>query len=62
MWHVWVTGEVHTQLWWGDLRERSQMGGPTHRWEDSIKMDLEEVEWETRLMTGTDGGRLLVWK
>jgi len=37
---------VHTQLWWGDLRERSQLVGPRHRWEDSIKMDLEGVEWE----------------
>jgi len=37
---------VRTHLWWGDLREGSQLGGPRHRWEDSIKMDLEEGEWE----------------
>jgi hypothetical protein len=37
---------VHTHLWWGDLREGNQLGGPRRRWEDSIKMDLEEGEWE----------------
>jgi hypothetical protein len=21
MWHAWGTGEVHTGLWWGDLRK-----------------------------------------
>jgi len=22
MWYIWRTGEVHTGLWWGKLRER----------------------------------------
>ena len=46
MWHVWERGEVHAQLWWGDLWERGHLGGPRHRWEDSTEMDLEEVEWK----------------
>jgi len=26
-----------------------------HRWEDNIKMDLQEVGWETLLQTGAQG-------
>jgi len=22
MWYIWRTGELHTRLWWGNLRER----------------------------------------
>jgi hypothetical protein len=45
----------------GNLRERDKR--PRHRWEDNIKMDIQEIGWEawTRLLklkTGT-GGRLL---
>ena len=25
MWHVWLTGVVHTEFWWGDLRERENL-------------------------------------
>jgi hypothetical protein len=38
MWHVWRKGEVCTRFWWGNLSER-----PSHRWEDNINMDLQEV-------------------
>ena len=31
-----------TGFWWGNLRERP-LGRPRHRWEDNIKMDLQEV-------------------
>jgi len=33
------TGEVHTGFWWG----KRPLGQPRHRWEDKIKMDLQEV-------------------
>jgi hypothetical protein len=29
---------IHTGFWWGNLRYRI-------RWEDNIKMDLQEVGW-----------------
>ena len=30
-------------FWWGNLRERNYWGRPRCRWEDNIKMDLQEV-------------------
>ena len=33
---------MYTGFWWGNLRERDHLG-PRHRWEDNIKMDLQEV-------------------
>jgi hypothetical protein len=44
MYHVWGKREVHTGFWWGDLREGDH-GRPRRRWEDNIKMDLQEVGW-----------------
>ena len=35
---------MYTGFWWGNLRERDHMGRPERRWEDNIKMDLQEVE------------------
>jgi hypothetical protein len=38
--HVaWFGREACILFWWGTLRER----GPRHRWENSIRMDLQEV-------------------
>ena len=43
MWRVWGRVEGCTGFWWGNLRERDQLGRPRRRWEDNIKMDLQEV-------------------
>ena len=43
MWHVWRKGEVYTRFWWGNLKERDHLGRPRRRWEDNIKMALQEV-------------------
>jgi hypothetical protein len=37
---VWGRGEAYTGFWWGNL---NPSGRPRHRWEDNIKMDLQEV-------------------
>jgi hypothetical protein len=36
-------GEVCTGFWWGSLKGTRRLGRPRHRWEDNIKMDLQEV-------------------
>ena len=41
--HVARMGELCTGFWWGNLRERDHWGDPRRRWEDNIKMDLQEV-------------------
>jgi hypothetical protein len=42
MWRVWGRREGCTGFWWGNLRERNDWGD-RRRWEDNIKMDLQEV-------------------
>jgi len=32
-------------FWWRNLRERDHLGRPRRRWEDNIKMHLQEVEF-----------------
>ena len=32
-----------TGFWWGNLRGKRPLGRPKRRWEDNIKMDLQEV-------------------
>ena len=32
-----------TGFWLGNMRERDHWGRPRRRWEDNIKMDLQEV-------------------
>jgi hypothetical protein len=49
MWRVWGRIEVCTGCWWESLRERGHWGNQD-RWEDNIKMDIQEV-----------GGGRVVW-
>jgi hypothetical protein len=35
---------VHAGFWWEDLREGT-IWINRHRWEDNIKMDIQEVGW-----------------
>ena len=36
-------GEAYTGFWWGNLREKRPLGTLRRRWEDNIKMYLQEV-------------------
>jgi hypothetical protein len=36
-------GEAYTGFWWGNLKEGDHLRDPGVRWEDNIKMDLQEV-------------------
>jgi len=35
-------GGMHTGFWWGNLRDRT-LGIPRRRWEDNVKMNIQEV-------------------
>jgi hypothetical protein len=37
-------GEAYTEFWWEVKR---QLGRTRHRWEDNIKMDIQEVLCES---------------
>ena len=43
MQHVWETGEMYTGFWQGTLEGEKLLERPKRRWEDNIKMDLQEV-------------------
>jgi len=61
MWRVWG-GERCARFLVGKPEGKSALGRPRRRWEDTIKMDLQEVGgvetgWSW-LRIGTDGGHL----
>ena len=37
--------EVHTGFWWGRRDGKRSLGRYRRRWEDNIKMNLQEVGW-----------------
>jgi hypothetical protein len=38
--------EVYTGFWWGTPEGKRPLGRPRHRWEDNIKIDLQEMGCE----------------
>jgi len=36
---------VHTRFSWGKPEGKRPLGRPMRRWDDSVKMDLQEVGW-----------------
>ena len=43
MWRVWWRGEAYTGFLLEKAEVKRPLGRPRRRWEDSIKMDLQEV-------------------
>ena len=41
--HIWGRVEEYTGFWWGKPKRKRPLGRPRRRWEDNIKMDLQEV-------------------
>jgi hypothetical protein len=35
----------HKWFWWESMRERDHLEDPDMRWEDNIKMDIQEMGW-----------------
>jgi len=44
MWSKWGREEVYTGFWWGKPEGKKPLGRPRPRWEDNIKMVIQEVE------------------
>ena len=38
-----MRGEAHTGFWWGKPGGKRALRRPRRRWEDNIKMDIQEV-------------------
>jgi len=63
--HMWKYRGVY-KLLMGKPEGKRQLGRPRYRWEDNIKMDLQEVGcgvWTGLiwLRIGTGGGHLCMW-
>ena len=44
-------------VWWGDLKEKRELGKHRCKWEDNIKMDLVVVQCESTDRTELDQDR-----
>jgi hypothetical protein len=57
MWHVWVTGRVHTGFWWGNLIGKRSLIRRRRKWENNIRMDATEIDWDAvdRIDLARDG-------
>jgi len=54
---------MHTGFWLGKPEGKRQLGRPRRRWDDNIKMNLQEVGWGAWtgliwLTIGAGGGHL----
>jgi hypothetical protein len=45
MGRVWETGNVGVVFFVGKQEGRKPLGGPNRKWEENIKMDLQENGW-----------------
>jgi hypothetical protein len=47
MQHIWETGEVLTGFWCENFGGRDHFKYRGARWEDNIKMDPKEIQWDS---------------